>query len=216
MPDLPSAMKRCVISIFTFLGDYTHKTNAQGLINGIPNAISSPGSTTLPNGNTVSPNGNILDPQGNVVGQTAPTLNVVGANNVLVNPYDQFTATASVEKYINRGVLRVSGSVAKTEYESTEHAPDYGTKTLRGYGGYWLGPMFYIYSDTSAAWNNFAANATAAASAANAYRAVGGLGTARIGLIRGYVYAGHQGSNTQSTAGSSSAGGDVYGGKIAL
>lgn len=195
---------------FRFNGDYTHKTNAQGLISAIPGEVGAPGTTTLPNGNTVLPNGNIVDPAGNVVGQVAPGLNVVGANNVLVNPFDQYTATASVEKFINRGLIRVSGSFSKTEYESNQFAQDFRAKTLRGYGGVWLGPAFYVYTDASAAWINFLNSPTLTAYNTSSYRAVGGLGTRRIGLWRAVAYGGHQGSHLQV----GTAEGGVYGGRL--
>lgn len=195
---------------FRFQGDYTHKTNAQGLISAIPDQVVSPGSTILPNGNTVLPNGNIIDPQGNVVGQTNPRLTVVGANNTVVNPYDKFTGTASIEKYFNRGIVTVLGSFSRTEYETTVLTPDYNSKTLNGSGGFWLGPLFYVYSNALLAWNDFAGSSTEPASSTSAYRAVAGIGTARIGLLRGVVYAGHQGSKVQS----GTAGGDIYGGRL--
>jgi hypothetical protein len=217
---------------FTVQGDYAHRTIAGGLINGIPSPVTTPTTSVLPNGNTILPNGNIVDPAGNVVGQTNPGLSVVAANNLLVNPNDQFTATASVTKLLNRGILSVSGSISKTTYETPGTTPDYQVKSLRGNGGVWLGPLLYAYANVAWAWTDFSPTTSAAivtptligtgvdpptasqGSKTSAYRAVGGLGTSRIGLMRASVYAGHQGSETQSNTQTSSAGGDVYGGRI--
>lgn len=195
---------------FQFQSDYTHRTNANGLIGGIPGAVGAPATVALPNGNFVLPNGNIVDSTGNVVGQSAPGLNVVAANNVLVNPYDQYTATATVEKYLNRGLLRLSGSLARTDYESNQTSPDFGSKTVRGYVGFWLGPVFYAYSDVAMAWLNFDNSAVGTAFGTSTYRAVGGLGTSHIGLWRAVAYGGHQGSHLQI----GTAEGDVYGSRL--
>lgn len=216
---------------FTVQGDYAHRTIAGGLINGIPSPVTTPTTSVLPNGNTVLPNGNIVDPSGNVIGQTNPGLTVVGANNQLVNPNDQFTATATMTKILNRGIFSVSGSILKTKYESQTSTPDYTTRSLRANGGVWLGPLLYAYANVAWGWTDFAATtstptllatgtdavaSTAQGSRSSSYRAVGGLGTSRIGLMRASVYAGHQGSETEANANaqSSSAGGDVFGGRL--
>jgi hypothetical protein len=196
--------------ILTVGGDYSHRTNAAGLISGISAPVGVPTTTLLPNGNTVLPNGNIIDPAGNVVGQTNPALNVAAANNLIVSPNNTFSATASVTKLLNRGILSVSGSILKTEYEKPGSSPDFNAESLRGHGGVWLGPLLYAYSDVSLGWTNFVGTPLSPASKSSSYRAVGGLGTSRIGLMRFSVYGGHQGSEGQSQI----AGGGVYGGRL--
>ena len=55
--------------VFGVHGDYTHQTINSTLVNAIPGALGSPGTTVLPNGDTVLPNGNIISPTGQIVGQ---------------------------------------------------------------------------------------------------------------------------------------------------
>jgi hypothetical protein len=195
---------------FSINEDFAHRTNSSPLVNGIPGQVFAPTAFTLPNGNTVLPNGNIIDPSGNVVGQTSPALRVLPANNLLFNPFDQWTTSATAEKYLNRGLLRVSGSLGKTEYASNEVTPNLVSKSMHGYLGFWLGPLLYAYSDASMGWLNFESTQLQAAYSTNSYRAVAGLGTARLGLFHLGVYAGHQGTQFQN----GSAGGDIYGGRI--
>jgi hypothetical protein len=210
-------------------GDYIHKTITGGLISGFPTPASVPTTTQLPNGNTVLPNGNIIDPNGNVVGQTTPALNVAAANNLIVNPFDQFTATASITKLLNRGRVSVSGSLSKTEYESGSSSPDYKSRSLYVNGSHWVVPLFYVYSNAAFGWTDFGAApatlgqvisptgvlTTTAAGGSNSsnYRVVGGLGTERIGLMRWSFYFGHQASETSSATSTGSAEGDVWGGR---
>jgi hypothetical protein len=195
---------------FSVQGDYTHKTISGALISGFPTQSTLPTTTQLPNGNTVLPNGNIIDPNGNVVGQTTPQLNVAAANNLIVNPYDQFSATASITKLLNRGVVRVSGTLSKTEYEAGSPSPDYHSRSLYVSGSQWVVPLFYVYSNAAFGWTDFGASPTApqllsptgvlttaaGGSNSNNYRVIGGVGTERIGLMRWSFYIGHQGSET--------------------
>jgi hypothetical protein len=216
--------------MFSVQGDYIHRTITGALISGFPAAATLPTTTQLPNGNTVLPNGNIIDPNGNVVGQTTPALNVAAANNQIVNPFDQFTATASITKLLNRGRVSVGGSLSKTEYETGSSSPDYKSRSLFINGSQWVVPLFYVYSNAAFGWTDFAASpttitplllsptgvlTTAAAGGSNSsnYRVIGGLGTERIGLMRWSFYFGHQGSETSSASSTGSAEGDVYGGR---
>jgi hypothetical protein len=194
---------------FSVRGDYTHKTYSSGLQSSIPTALAGAGTTVLPNGNTLLPNGTILSPSGQPVGQAPPA---VAANPLLsVNPYDQFTSTFSVDKIFNRGILSLSGSVVRTEYDM-QSAQDLRTKTLGERAGVWLGPLFYAYSD------GLVANAVPVAplGPTTSYRVLAGIGTRQFGLLRSSAYFGHQGSQTDATASSSAtrAGGDIYGAKL--
>jgi hypothetical protein len=158
----------------------------------------------LPNGNTQFPNGTIVSPTGQIVGQANPGLFVNGTS--VVNPYDQFTGTASVNKIFNRGILTLSGSTARTDYENPG-TPGFSTNSFSENGAVWLGPVFYAYSNGSfALTSNASPNPNS-----SAYRVVGGIGTRQFGLFRSSLYFGHQGSDVQA---SGKAGGDVYGGAI--
>ena len=192
---------------FTFLGDYLHQTIAPGLTSAIPAPISSTAATILPNGNTVLPNGNIVSPSGQVVGQVGPAFNV-GALSV-VNPYDAYTATGSVQKLFRDGIVTLSGSILRQNYEElASESRDFTAKTLREDMSFWLGSVLYAYSDGA-----FTKNAnTAPTPDSHAYRVVGGLGTRQFSLFRTSLYVGYQGSQS---AGSASAGGIVYGGALA-
>jgi hypothetical protein len=189
---------------FSALGDYTHKTVSGGLTNSIPSAIASPPAfpTLLPNGNTELPNGTIVSPTGQIVGQANSGVFANGTSQI--NPYDQYTGTLSVNKIFNRGILNLSSSMARTDYQNPG-TPGFTTKSFTENGAVWLGPTLYFYSNGS-----FAATSNAAPNPdSTAYRIVGGIGTRQVGLVRGSVYFGHQGSESSGRAG-----GDVYGGSI--
>jgi hypothetical protein len=192
---------------FTFLGDYTHRTIAPSLTNAIPSSTVSTASSVLPNGNTVLPNGNIVSPSGQVVGQVGSTANA-GALAV-VNPYDAYTATGSVQKLFNDGIVTLSSSVLRQNYDEQASATrDFTATTFREDASFWLGPLFYAYSNGAFAIDqNTFPNPNL-----NAYRIVGGIGTRQLGaLFRASLYVGYQG--TQPT-GSPQAGGIVYGGAL--
>ena len=198
---------------FTVLGDYTHQTISSSLTNSIPNAISTLPSTPtrLSNGDIELPNGQIVSPSGQIVGQVNPVL--ANSGTALVNPYDQYTGTATVSKIFNNGILTLSSSLASTDYQSTQGTgptsfTSFTTKTFREDGAFWLGPVLYAYSD--GAFSMRTENASLDANS-NAYRVVGGIGTRQFGEFRSSLYFGYQGSEVQ---GSGTAGGDVYGGKI--
>jgi Putative beta-barrel porin 2 len=194
---------------FSIQGDYTHQTVAASLISAIPTVASAPGTTTLPNGNTVLPNGNIVSPTGQIVGQINPALNVPNSTAV-INPFDQFTGTASVQKILNEGILNLSGAVSHTQYQNTNVTniqPDFTVKSLNGSGAFWVGPVLYVYSQGSFASYDYSDGSPGA----SAFRVVGGVGTRQVGLFQGSVYFGRQGTEIQD---SGSAGGDVYGGRL--
>ena len=198
---------------FTVLGDYTHQTISSSLTNSIPNAISTPPSTPtrLSNGDVELPNGQIVSPSGQIVGQVNPVL--ANSGITLVNPYDQYTGTATVSKIFNNGILTFGSSLASTDYQSTQGTgptsfTSFTTKTFREDGALWLSPVLYAYSDGT--FSTRTENASLDANS-NAYRVVGGIGTRQFGEFRSSLYFGYQGSEVQ---GSGTAGGEVYGGKI--
>jgi hypothetical protein len=190
---------------FSVSGDYTHRTIAPGLQSGILPAISAPTSTLLPNGNTVLPNGTIVSPTGQLVGQSNSALTVNGVT--VVNPYDQYTASARVDKIFSYGTLSLGASTTRVSYEqaSSQDLDFTGTTFTEG-ATLWLGPVFYLYSDGS-----FAIDANSAPNpSVDIYRIVGGVGTRQFGLFRASAYFGHQGSESAGQP----AGGDVYGGAL--
>src|ERR1700732_3202039 len=102
--------------IFSVNGNYAHQTWATGLQNSIQTPTAAPTTTVLPNGNTVLPNGTILSPTGQPIGQVNP---VSGSNiPLLVNPSNQYTGTFTVDKIFNRGIISLSGSANRTDFEN--------------------------------------------------------------------------------------------------
>lgn len=168
--------------IFIVQGDYSHKTIFSALQNAIPGPITTPVAPGTP---PPPPSGSISVP----------------SNSIAINPSDQFTGTASVEKQFNRAYLKFSASYSRTKYENQTLAPDFGVATYTGSGGIWLGPAVFAYAEGSEAIHAMA----------RAYQAVTGLGTAQLGLFRASVYVGRQGSEVVD---SGTAGGPIYGGKL--
>jgi len=188
--------------IFGVNGNYTHQTIAPSLVSGLPTTTPTPSTVVLPNGNIQLPNGTILSPQGQPIGQAAQTPSQTSTTSGLsvVNPYDTFTATASVDKYFNRGVASLHFSIAKSDYEKNS-ANDYSVKSFSGSAAFWLGPLFYVYSNGSLAENSTVTGIT------TVYRAVGGVGVRVDKSFGGSVYYGQQGSTSSGSA----AGGAVFG-----
>jgi hypothetical protein len=172
---------------FTAQGDYTHSTDAYAITNSLPNPLISPASPGLPG-----------------------AAGVLAAQETFINPNDTFTGTASVYKEINRGFMKLSGSFADTQYEGSpvpgQFLTNFDRESYYGNGGYWLTPLFYAYSDGIQAFTNPVIGPSSTSSRARA-----GIGSAPIGLFRGSVYAGWQGSEV---SGSGTAGGEIYGGII--
>jgi len=189
---------------FTVSGDYIHQTIASGLTNAIPAPTAFTGTTVLPNGNLQLPNGTIVSPTGQVVGQATAAPNV--GQFSIVNPYDLYTATAKALKYFGDGILTVGGSIARQSYEQTSTSPDTSAKTITEDSAYWLGSLFYAYSDGAFTWRTTDQNPNS-----TAYRIVGGIGTRQFGLFRVSSYFGYQGTGT---AGVGPSGGYVYGGAL--
>jgi hypothetical protein len=189
--------------IFSVNGNYSRQTFASGLQNSIQTGTAAPGTTVLPNGNIQLPNGTQVSPiTGQVVGQASPA---AGSNiPVFVNPFDQYSATFSVDKIFNRGIMSLGASVARTDYE-VQTALSSKSRTFTENAAFWLGPLFYAYSSGSI--GTVVTDVTSATT--TSYRIVGGLGTRQFGLFRASAYFGHQGSE-----GITNGGGDVYGGRL--
>jgi hypothetical protein len=199
---------------FTFVGDYSHQSLQAGLTSAIPSATPFTGFIVLPDGNIQLPNGTIVNPTtGQVVGQAGSSASASPTS--FVNPSDTFTGTAKVQKTFSYGVVDVSASVQRVDYENenqgtSSNSFDYTNKTFSEDGAFWLGSVFYAYSTGS-----FNIRTTDPSSIpgnnSTAYRIIGGIGTRQFGLFRASAYFGHQG---YGTSGSGSSGGNVYGGAL--
>ena len=198
--------------IFTVNVNYAHQTWAAGLQNSIQTPTAAPTTAVLPNGNTVLPNGTILSPSGQPVGQVNPV--AASGAQLFVNPSNQYTGTFSVDKIFNRGILSLSGSVNRTDFENQTVQPSFNSRTFSERAAFWLGPLFYAYSNGSVSTfvtdETFGLTNSSPSVSTTAYQVVGGLGTRQSALIYGSIYFGHQGSE----GGGATAGGDVYGGAL--
>ena len=194
---------------FAFSGDYTHQTIGYSLNSSIPSAIITPGTTVLANGNTVLPNGQIVSSTGQVVGQQVTSPLVVNGL-AIVNPYDQYTASTSVQKIFGYGgIVNLGASLTRLDYElQSSNSLDYTATTFTERAAFWLGSVFYVYSNGVLALDaNTYPNPNS-----DVYRVVGGIGTRQFGLFRASAYFGYQGS--ELSGGFGSAAGDVYGGAL--
>ena len=190
---------------FSFAGDYTHQTIAYSLNSSIPAPIITPGTTVLANGNTVLPNGQIVSSTGQIVGQQATSPLVVNGF-AIVNPYDQYTASTNVQKIFGDGIVTLGASLTRLDYEQQSSSSlDYTAQTFSESAAFWLGSVFYAYSNgVFAIDTNTFPNPDL-----DVYRVVGGIGTRQFGLFRASAYFGYQG--TEVSGGLGSAAGDVYG-----
>jgi hypothetical protein len=199
---------------FTALGDYQHKTITNSLTNSIPTAVTAPivQPTLLANGNIQLPNGTIVSPTGQVVGNANGPVTTNGLT--LVNPYDQYTGTATVSKIFNRAILALSASAQETAYQFTQNSGSQGafttyfSKTFTESAAAWLNPTIYAYTNASLSMRTLG---TLVNPHSDAYQVQGGFGTRQIGLLKASIYYGYQGSNAD---GSTPAGGLQYGGKL--
>jgi hypothetical protein len=199
--------------IFTANVNYTHQTWATGLQNSIQSPSAAPTTIVLPNGNIQYPNGNIISPTtGQVVGQASPV--VASSAQLFVNPSNQYTGTFSVDKIFNRGILSLSESVNRTDFDNQTVQPSFNSRTFSERAAFWLGPLFYAYSNGSVSTvvtdQTFGLTGTLPSVSTTSYRVIGGVGTRPSELIYGSAYFGHQGSE----GGGATAEGDVYGGAL--
>jgi len=188
--------------VFRAQADVTHKTIAPSLVSGIPNPIVSPATIVLPNGNTQLPNGTILSPSGQPIGQAPPGLTVNGTS--IVNPYTTFTGTVGIDKYFNDGVINLNSSFARADYDKLNPdstSQDFATRTFSGNGAFWLGPVFYVYS------NGAVSELSRVTGDTTTFRTIGGVGVHLNPLFGGSIYYGRHGSEANGGA----SGGDNFG-----
>jgi hypothetical protein len=143
----------------------------------------------------ISNNLSSLNPTGVGVAPTATPL-----------PYTQLSATASVQKNVANAFIIGSGSVVNLTYDNSTTiaapSPNGQTYTASLRGGYYIIPDIYGYLETTLDDRSYATTALSSWG----YRTVAGLGSDRIGLFRGELYAGYQAENYQSASVGSAAG----------
>jgi hypothetical protein len=109
--------------------------------------------------------------------------------------YTSVFGSTSIEKSFGRFFTAIGGSVTGNVYDDTknslgavvdEHFQDGTRTTLNGRVGYHLTPIVYTFVEPSVNSGQFHASNLDS----NGYKVVGGLGTARISLFNGEIYAG--------------------------
>jgi Putative beta-barrel porin 2 len=132
-----------------------------------------------------------------------------------VNPqaYNQLSGVVSVQKNFASAFAILSASVVDQMFDNSSGvvAPssDGVVYTGTGRGGIWITPSLYGYVEGSLDTRDYATRSLNS----SGYRVVGGLGTDRIGLLKGEAYAGYQ-SETYKAAGIGTSGSAVFGGRV--
>ncbi len=196
----------------TGLVDYTHQTIASALTSAIPGTTTTvgPSPILLPDGNIQLPSGEIINSSGQVVGNISPTS--ANGQNLIVNPFDQYTTSLSASKIFNRAIISLNGSWAQTDYAMLQGTgagafSSFSSQTYGGSGSLWLTPILYGYSDGVISSRH---NAEGINPDNQSYRVRGGLGTSEFGGFITSAYYGYQGSNSDT----GQAGGIIFGGKV--
>jgi hypothetical protein len=89
-----------------------------------------------------------------------------------------------------------TNTASTTAPSTTAPSPNGTTFTGTARGGYWIIPDLYGYLEESLDERDYATNALSS----SGYRMVVGVGSDRIGLFRGEVYAGYQAENYDSAS----------------
>ena len=142
-----------------------------------------------------------------------------GIPTTLVSPqqYQQWRASAALQKTFGRYFVGLSLGAVQTNYDSlattagslSQSYRDNVVTTLTGRAGYWLMPMLYGYAEAAGNLREYADDPLNS----RGYRAVAGLGSDRISLFRGELYAGYQRQDYGAPlAGAAST--PVFGGKV--
>jgi hypothetical protein len=144
-----------------------------------------------------------------------------GAGTAVVSPqfYNQFLLSASAKKTFGDFFVSLGGVVTRTIYDGgldplNNPVPqllsrDGNVYTVIGRVGYALTPSVYVFLEPSYNWRNFDSSFYDS----DGYRVVAGVGTDRVSLFSGELYAGFQQQNFSSAIlGNSS--GLVAGGKV--
>jgi hypothetical protein len=142
-------------------------------------------------------------------------------NDVALRPtfYEVYTTGLSARKSFGKVFVASGVAFANTTYEDTPTSSGFSiSQKLRDFNalvasnrfGYQVTPLFYAFGEVDGVWRDYYNNNPLNS---NGYRVVGGLGTDRVGLVRGEVFGGYQAQFYQS-ARIGSVGGGVLGGKL--
>ncbi len=176
--------------IFTVQANYFHATDASVVLNSTtPAAPSIPGPITSPANPALTGAAGVVAPQ-----------------QTVVDPNDTYTATANVYKEFNRAFASLGTTISATRFE-TDPFSNYNLASYNGSGGIWFSPLFYAFANGAQSYYDPAEGLRS-----TYYFARGGVGSDRIGMFQGSIYAGEQGSVVAEGGGT--AGGDLYGGTV--
>lgn len=142
---------------------------------------------------------------------------VGGVEQTLVDPltYNEFRTSASGLKSFDRFFVGLAGQVTRTTYDDIEDSlgqvisQDYRNQTaytFSGRVGIHLSPVFYAFTEPSQNWRRF----NDSTFDSEGQRIVAGLGTDRISLFQGEVFAGYQRQDYDNAA-FGTVDGEVYG-----
>lgn len=148
------------------------------------------------------------------VNHSVTTLNTTGVGLApSTNPqtYNQLAGTGSAEKRFGKAFVDMAGSVVAQLYDSTSStgSPNNTVYTGSTRGGLWLTPDVYGFIQGSGDSRNY----NASFENSNGYTMTVGVGTGRIGLMQGEVYAGYQTEMYQSAV-TGTNGGLAFGGQL--
>ncbi len=110
-----------------------------------------------------------------------------------VNPitYNQYSATASVQKTFGEMFFNLRGSAVDIIYDNAgpgAPSPDGVTFSGIGRAGLWFTPALYLYTEATLDRRHY----STAEFNSSGYRAVGGIGSDQIGLFKGELFGGYQ------------------------
>jgi len=149
-------------AVFNFQGDYTRQRDLFSTF-GIDHSVTS-----------LNPTGIGLSPVTNPIA------------------YNQFSATASMQKSFGRAFFSVGGSVVDIQYDTpgidVAPSPDGIVFTGTSRLGFWFTPFLYAYGEGTIDQRNYSDQLFNS----SGYRTLAGIGSDQIGLFRGEVYGGYQ------------------------
>lgn len=143
-----------------------------------------------------------------------------GGTAAIADPmtYNEARGSASMQKSFGPLFFGVGGVVSRTTYDDIKDTSgavfDQSQRgetvyTLSGRAGAWLGPVFYAFVEPSQNWRRFGDESFDS----SGQRIIAGIGSERISLFRGEVFAGYQRQDYDSaTVGTVS--GDILGGRV--
>lgn len=147
---------------------------------------------------------------------------VITANGLqpIASPIESngYTANVAVEKHAGPLFFGVAGDASYTDYldiedslgrVTSQDARDATYYAFTGRAGVWVSPVFYSFVQASQGWQEYRDGRLDA----SAQRVVAGVGSDRISLFKGEIYAGYQRRDYQAS-GIATSEGSVFGGQL--